>query len=149
MPHHLKTAQLAGCYDGASEPNINEIVTCMKTADLQVLVEALDVYEEDEMFNGRLGFDARVPSIQHNETLTHPRFLPKDPMEVLKNQEQDGVALMLGATKHDGSYPLDDIYVYYLEPNGHLNDANYMQNEMLPELLTMLGKGFLYELYQI
>jgi len=141
MPHHLKVAQLADCYDGVAEPVIDTIVQCMKSAPLQTLVEALDTYEEDEMFNGRLGFDARVPSIQHNAQLNHPRFLPKDPLEVLLNGEQDDVNLMLGATKHDGSYPLDDIYVYYLEPNGHLEDENYMQNEMLPELLGMLGKS--------
>jgi len=137
--HHLKVAHLAKCYDGTSEPNTDEIVECMKNAPIQDLVDALDIYEEDEMFLGRLGFDARMPSIQA-ETLTIPKFMPKHPLEVLKNQEQSkDVDLMLGATKHDGSYPLDDIYVYYLEPNGLLEDENYMQNEMLPELLAMLG----------
>jgi hypothetical protein len=139
LPHHLKVAKLTGCWDGVVEPVAATIVACMKKVDIQLLVDALSIYEEDEMFLGRLGFDARVPSIQSAPEITIEKFLPKHPMEVLLAQEQNSVPLLLGATKHDGSYPLDDIYTYYLKPNGHLEDPNYMRNEMLPELLTMLG----------
>jgi len=57
----------------------------------------------------------------------------------LEDLTQQDVPVVLGATRHDGSYPLDDIYNNFIKPNGHHENATYLKNEMLPYLLSVLG----------
>jgi len=57
----------------------------------------------------------------------------------LEDLTQQDVPVVLGATRHDGSYPLDDIYNNFILPNGHHENATYLKNEMLPYLLSVLG----------
>jgi len=134
----LEIAELSGCYDPANPVDVEAITTCMKEADVDVLINALYLWKYEEVTAGRLGYDARVPSIQA-PGLTIPYFMPKHPYDVLENLEQSNVSVVMGSTRHDGSYPLNDIYNDYLKPNGLDKNETFIKNDMMPTLLRNLG----------
>lgn len=41
--------------------------------------------------------------------------------------------------RHDGSYPLDDIYNNFLKPHGLDKNETFLRNDLLPTLLKTLG----------
>jgi hypothetical protein len=67
-------------------------------------------------------------------------FMPKHPFEVLEAGEMPDIPIVLGATRHDGAYPLDDIYNDFIKPNGFHKNETYIKNELLPFLLRILGR---------
>lgn len=110
----------------------------LQTASLQTLVNALAIWRHEEESVGRLGFDAKMPSIQ-SPGLTVPYFMPQHPYEVLEKLEQRNVPVVFGATKHDGTFALDDIVTNFILPNELDKNETYMRNELLPNLLKNLG----------
>jgi len=146
--HHLQTAHWAGCYDEwATDPDSvpdvarrQEIVVCMKTVDTQELVNAMSKYQAEETSIGRLGYDARVISIQ-DDSITIPRMLEEHPLNILRRGEQANVPLIMGATRHDGSFPAEDIYQDFIAPNGLESNTSFVRNDLIPFLLeTALGR---------
>jgi len=57
----------------------------------------------------------------------------------MENGEQRNVPIVLGATRHDGSYPLDDIYNNFLKPHGLDKNETFLKNDLFPTLLKTLG----------
>jgi len=142
LDNHLRIAELSGCYDPAAPVPISEISACMKLASLDSLVVALALWKHEEEIAGRLGYDARMPSIQAPGLDADPDFeyfMPKHPFEVLEAGEMPDIPIVLGATRHDGAYPLDDIYNNFIKPNGFHKNETYLKNELLPFLLKVLG----------
>ncbi|OXA51364.1 fatty acyl-CoA hydrolase precursor, medium chain [Folsomia candida] len=140
IDNHLEIAELAGCYDPETQTraDIPAVTACMQTASLQTLVNALAIWRHEEESVGRLGFDAKMPSIQ-SPGLTVPYFMPQHPYEVLEKLEQRNVPVVFGATKHDGTFALDDIVTNFILPNELDKNETYMRNELLPNLLKNLG----------
>ncbi len=79
-----------------------------------------------------------MPSIQA-PGLSHPYFMTKHPYEVLENLEQRNVPVVLGATRHDGSYPLDDIIINFIKPHELDKNETFLRNDLFPTLLKTLG----------
>lgn len=123
LENHLEIAELAACYDSSSPPDIPAITQCMQEASLDTLVTAKALWQAREEAQGRLGFDTKMPSIQA-PGLSIPYFMPKHPHAVMEAGEQRNVPMILGATRHDGSFPLDDIYNNYIKPNGMDTNEN-------------------------
>jgi carboxylesterase type B len=141
ISHHLDMSYHAGCYDREtgtpSDPK--EIAACMNTKTIEELVAAQNMYMHQETSAGRLGFDGKSPASIQSPTITaHPLFLAEEPLKILKEGRQAPVPLVLGATRHDGSYPLDDLYLDYLLPSGKLDDPEYVRNDMLREMLETM-----------
>jgi len=139
LRHHLDVAEFAGCYNEGD--NMQTVVSCLQKADLNTLVTALALYKHQEESVGRLGFDAKMPSIQNPELAVEMElFMPKHPFEVLENGEGLNVPLVLGATRHDGSFPLDDIYNNFIVPNELDKNETFIRNDLLPHLIEALGR---------
>lgn len=91
-----------------------------------------------ENLEARMGYDAYVPSLQ-SPTITHPRCIVESPSDVLKNKRQANVPLMIGVTRHDGSFVFDGTYFDYLVANGlHLNQT-FIRNDFLKIFLNGFG----------
>jgi hypothetical protein len=138
LDKHLRIAEFSNCYNPSAPEDISTVTKCMQEASLETLVTAMALWKHEEEYAGRLGFDAKVPSIQA-PGLTIPYFMPKHPYEVMENLEQRNVPVVFGATKHDGSFPLDDIYNNYIKPHGLDKNETFLKNDMLPTLLKNLG----------
>jgi len=138
IDNHLEIAEFAGCYHPETPEDVPTILNCMRSVEPHILVAALDTWKSQEERVGRLGYDARMPSVQA-PNLNIPYFMPKHPYEVMENLEQSNVSVVLGATRHDGSYPLDDIYHNYLVPNGLDKNETFLRNDLFPTLLKSLG----------
>jgi carboxylesterase type B len=117
---------------------LTQIYECMRNTPEHILRKALSEYEDKEMLNGRLGFDAVSPSIQHSEWITTPKFLAKPPSEILRNKEQNPVNLIMGANRHDGSFFLENIYNDYLVPNGYHKNPEFLKNKLIARFIPML-----------
>ncbi|OXA59746.1 Fatty acyl-CoA hydrolase precursor, medium chain [Folsomia candida] len=141
LDNHLRIAEFCDCYHPDAPEDIPTITTCMQTVSLDGLVTALALWKHEEEYAGRLGYDARMPSIQASTapSLTIPIFMPNHPYETLEKLEQRNVSVVLGATRHDGSYPLDDIYNNFLKPHGLDKNETFLRNDLLPTLLKTLG----------
>jgi hypothetical protein len=136
----LDAAEFAGCYEPSdSPPDLKAIADCMREAPIERLVTAMALYKHQEESEGRLGFDARVTNIQA-PGLSHEYFMPKHPFEILQAGEGLPVPVVLGATRHDGSFPLDDIYNNYIIPKGLDKNETFIRNDLMPTLLRALGR---------
>lgn len=74
-------------------------------------------------------------------------FLSKHPNEILANGEQLDIPMMMGATRHDGTFPLGVTYNRFLncEDCGALqNNDTFLQYELVPKLLESMGKALNY-----
>jgi len=109
----------------------------LRDVDVDVLRSALSRYSGIEQRAGRLGFDAKVPSVQ-SPGLNVPIFLPAMPTEILAEGKQNNVPLIMGAMRHDGSFAFEDIYRKFIVANGYLNNATFLRNDLLPTLMKSL-----------
>jgi carboxylesterase type B len=146
LKHHLEVCHNAGCYDGfvdgeeapAPGTDINAIYECMKDTDESVLRRALSVYSNKHQKAGGLGFDAKIPSVQNSPHITIPKFLKEMPAEILRQRKQNPVNLIMGATRHDGSFAFEDVYKKYLVENGLIDDHDFMRNYLLNKLIKTM-----------
>jgi carboxylesterase type B len=142
LRHHLDVAHYAKCYDRDTTPiedaDLKAIAACMAEKPIDDLVHALDLYEFQEVSIGWMGYEARVPAVQ-SSSLTIPRFISEEPDEILKNGRHNILPLVLGATRHDGSFVIDDFLIDYLIPTGLINDTDFIRNDMIPEMLKSFG----------
>ncbi|CAL8107041.1 unnamed protein product [Orchesella dallaii] len=140
LTHHLRVAYYAGCYDNTTteNPNLQGIRNCLAGKDISVLMDALDDYTDNERWEGRLGFDAKVPSLQ-DPNLTVPKFMTETPYDVIEKGNQLDIPLMMGATRHDGTFVMEDTYDSFLVKHNYTTNPIYMRNEFLPTLLGSLG----------
>lgn len=99
-----------------------------------------------ERREGRLGFAAVSPTLQMFET-SNPNFekiLTEHPHDTFESGLQANVPLMMGATRHDGSYVLGVVYNRFFKDNGYVNatdsDYEFMSKEAVPSILRALGK---------
>jgi len=163
---HLRISEMCGCYDPdlGSEIDYQAIADCMQDVPLEtlisvmgrhgvctflqfeffiycfaVLISKLHILQNEEMREGRLGFDAKVPSVQ-SESLSIERFMPEHPFEVFKKGQQSPVPVMMGALRHDGSFALESMYKKYIRHHDLENNSTFLRNQLLPELLSAMGK---------
>ena len=69
-------------------------------------------------------------------------FLSKHPTEILEAGEQLDVPMMMGATRHDGTFPTGVTYNRFLncpECGSLQNNATFMRKELVPKLLHSMG----------
>lgn len=98
----------------------------------------------EERRNGRLGFDAVSPSLQtFPASSSFKKILGEHPRYVFEAGRQADVPLLMGTTRHDGSYVLGVYYNRYLKANNYVNetgsDLDFMKMEAVPAILQALG----------
>lgn len=150
--HSVDVARLANCYNGTAEEAKNrtsEIIQCMKVANASTLTEALQLYQAAERKDARIGFGPVSPAVQRTPLGTLPIFLPKDPLDILTAKEQSNVPLMIGATKHDGSFVLTVLYYQYLMENGLVNDTAFLKTNLVSNIMQALGKHGSYNKFKL
>jgi carboxylesterase type B len=69
----------------------------------------------------------------------YQKLIPEHPRDVFNRGDQANVPLMMGSTKHDGSYVLGVVYNRFLKDNNLTEDATFLENEMIPSILRSLG----------
>jgi len=52
---------------------------------------------------------------------------------------QKNVPIIVGTTRHDGSFVLQEAYDDYLVPNDLENDSTYIRTQLLGDILTIMG----------
>ncbi|ODM97067.1 Liver carboxylesterase [Orchesella cincta] len=144
MTHNLRTAHLAGCYDNSTgipdQSELQGIRNCMANLTVEELIDAVDTYSDLEQYEGRLGYDAKAPSLQDPSKLTIPIFMSELPYDVMKEERQHNIPVMLGATRHDGTFVMEDTYGKFLLKHNYTTDPLYLKNEMMTVLVeTRLG----------
>ncbi|ODM94391.1 Fatty acyl-CoA hydrolase precursor, medium chain, partial [Orchesella cincta] len=150
MTHHLRVAYYTGCYKNNTDesPDLKAIRDCMAGMEIVDLMDAMDKYTDNERWEARLGFDAKVPSLQNPE-LTIPKFMIETPYAVIEKGEQLDIPLMMGATRHDGTFVMEDTYNKFLEKHNYTTNPIYLRNELIPTLLTALVTLFLLSLFTL
>jgi hypothetical protein len=85
--------------------------------------------------------DAKVPSLQDPTTLSpgFPIFMDQTPLDVFLENRQINVPVMLGGTRHDGTFMMEATYEDFLRPNGWLEDIPKLRNELFSILLEGVG----------
>lgn len=101
----------------------------------KLLCKYLQIKERND---GRLGFDAVSPTVQSFPMTTVEKFLPKHPRDVLEAGEQINVPLIMGTTRHDGSYVLGVFYNRYLKDNDLVNNTEFMKKDAVPNIMKAL-----------
>ncbi|XP_021948721.1 carboxylesterase 4A [Folsomia candida] len=136
----LKMTELLGCYNSTVNPipNMDEITTCMENVPYQDLVDGLLKYQMQERSEGGLGTQVAAPVVQ-DYPLTHQKIIPRHPQAVFDSGEQANVPLLMGSTKHDGSFVLGILYHRFLAANGLVNDTLFLRNELVPLILNSFG----------
>ncbi|CAL8069287.1 unnamed protein product [Orchesella dallaii] len=151
MQGSLAIAELSGCYNSSSTMPIDTavIAECMRTtATTTTLVTALYTYQLMERSQARLGFDVVSPIVQSFDASTSfQKFLPEHPQQVFQEGRQADVPLMMGTTRHDGSYVLGEYYNKYLKVNNLIEDAEYLAQESVAQILASLGIPNEYGVY--
>ncbi|OXA59743.1 Acetylcholinesterase-1 [Folsomia candida] len=145
LKHHLEVCFLAGCYpefvegeEPAENTDYNAIYACMRDTEEGVLRQALSRYSNKHQKAGGLGFDAKVPSVQHSPLITIPKFLEEMPAEILMKGKQNPANLIMGATRHDGSFAFEDVYKKYLVENNLVDDVDFMKNDLLNQMIKIM-----------
>lgn len=140
IPDAIKVAQIAGCYDNNSAPNLDLIAFCMRNVEPMTLVNALYEFQVSERQQGRLGFAVVSPVVQSFTMNAYTKFLPEHPRQVFEQGRESQVPLLMGSTKHDGSYVMGVFYNRFLKDNGLEGDEDFIRNELTTRILDSLGK---------
>ncbi len=51
----------------------------------------------------------------------------------------------MGATRHDGSFAFEDVYLKYLVANGLVNNTDFMRNDLLNQMIKTMSKFYSLE----
>lgn len=94
----------------------------------------------EERSEGRLGFASVSPTLQDFEMVNYDKVVPEHPKDILDRQEQADVPLIIGTTRHDGTYVLGVVYQRFLDANGLVDDPHFLINDLIPTMLHSLGK---------
>ncbi|CAG7719690.1 unnamed protein product, partial [Allacma fusca] len=133
----LKIAQLVGCYDPTNSSSKVEVLDCMRQVSASQFVESLGQYQGTELSLGPLAIVPILPVIQ--VASDGPMFLDEHPLAVLSRKKQANIPLMMGTTRHDGSFALALQYGAYLEPNNYVQDSYFLKTKLVPKALQVLG----------
>ncbi|CAG7659244.1 unnamed protein product [Allacma fusca] len=133
----LKVAELVSCYDPSVEYNPADVVSCMQSVDFRVLTAKLAEYQAGENRLGRLGLGPVKPVVQISGA--EPRFLTERPEAILERHEQADIPLIMGTTRHDGSFVLGTEYNKFIKVNGYEEDEVFLRSKLVPTLLQALG----------
>jgi hypothetical protein len=66
-------------------------------------------------------------------------FAPEHPAAVFSRGGQANVPLLMGNTKHDGSYVLGVFYNRFIKDNGLENNATFLEKDLVPAIFQALG----------
>jgi len=93
-----------------------------------------------ERREGRLGSDPVSPVVQNFPMTSYPKFLEEHPLITYGKGNQASVPLMMGSTKHDGSFSLGIFYNRFLKDNGNQNNTEFLRDKLVPAILSSLGE---------
>jgi len=88
-----------------------------------------------------IGFHAGNPSVQSPDLVRHPRIVTEMPYKVFSEGRQKKMPLMMGVTRHDGSFVFQKMYDYFIIPNDLTENSTYIKNELLADIMKGLGIG--------
>jgi len=71
-------------------------------------------------------------------------FMPEHPENIYEKGEQSNVPLLMGATRHDGSYVLGVFYNRFIKHNNLTEDVTFLRTDLVPSVLRALGKDCTY-----
>ena len=89
-----------------------------------------------------MGFAPAAPTIQSN-LAQGKALLHESPQSILERHEEADVPLMMGSTRHDGSFVVGVIYNQFLKFNKLANDTEFLRTEFVPKCLNALGNTIL------
>lgn len=81
----------------------------------------------------RIELKGTTPTIEGN---VPGAFLPADPLKLMQEGDLPDVPVMLGAVQHEGILPLAAGYYLILDKEGLVDDPEYMQDELLGDMLS-------------
>jgi carboxylesterase type B len=112
----------------------------MERQPKSVLVDALLKYVADDRKKAGIGFHAGNPSVQvPSAELTLELIVTEMPYKVFSEGRQKPVPLMMGVTRHDGSFVFQKMYDYFILPNNLIGNTTYIREELLADILRGLG----------
>lgn len=127
-----KLAGLVGCKNDTS---VN-IVSCLRELPWEDIVEAAYINQDEAYKNLDLGLEFQTPTIEPD---LPGAFITKEPIELLQNGSIPDVPVVLGTTLHEGSYVLGLLYQAKIGPDNLTDDADWMRNDLIPNLLGTFG----------
>ncbi|KAK4299471.1 hypothetical protein Pmani_028255 [Petrolisthes manimaculis] len=131
-----------------SSQAIGEYMKCPNVEDLDKLYEcfrdmdagkmALDMshFVSNDRKHGQMGFRGAAPVVETN--VTEP-LITKQATDYFIDGDVKNVPLIIGANKHEGSFVLSIMYFDFLLPNNLADDKQYVQYDMLDDLLNCFG----------
>ncbi|XP_059484238.1 uncharacterized protein LOC132201785 [Neocloeon triangulifer] len=120
----IRAASEIGTIAGCPSTEINALTACLQTIDVTTLNEAHATFAAMEQSVGRSGFAGCSPVVQKAGAV---RFLERSPTAIVNSGEYNAKPGMFGATKHEGTLVYHFLYKGFLEPNGLVNDTEYMK----------------------
>ncbi|XP_075211345.1 carboxylesterase 4A-like [Lycorma delicatula] len=134
--HAIRIAALANC----TEESYEDMVLCLhKTNAWALLIAHSDfltevLITEGQAVKGNNGGNHAVIQVSGS-----PVFLKGDPLILFRDGQYRHVPMMVGVTKHEGSFFLGNIYDFILERNNVTNDTNYLSKEFIKATLQFSG----------
>jgi len=131
----LQIARALGC----TSNDLSAVASCMRGKTTSAIIKKLEDYQSNEKHEGRLGFAPAAPSIQSNPPAGVVPFMDESPEAIFERHAEAKVPLIMGSTRHDGSFVLGVVYNQFIKYNGLQNNASFIKNQLVNKCLSALG----------
>lgn len=136
-PDPITSAEVIAANNGCPTDNHTELYECMRDMDADTLSLSMAHFVGQDRKDGQMGFRGAAPVTQSSNVTE--RLVVKHPLDYLKDGNFSDVPLIIGTNKHEGSFVLTIMYTEFLKPNHHLEDPEYLQNDMMIDFLNCFG----------
>lgn len=136
VQHAVSIAALANC----TNRNLTDLAACLRTrTPWQILMAHSDFLTEVLVTEGRAVRGNNGGNHAVIQTSGKRRFLVEDPKISFQEGRFKKVPMMIGVTKHEGSFFLGNIYDFILERNNITKNTSYLTNDFLKATLQFSG----------
>ncbi|CAL8131722.1 unnamed protein product [Orchesella dallaii] len=109
-----------------------KLVNCLREKKWEAIVAEQRKFTNDCYSNMTYAVATMTPVV---EPILPGAFITEEPVNIMKNGDMSNVPIMIGATKHDGSFILANLYLAKLGPEKLDENPDYMRVELIPNLL--------------
>lgn len=136
-PDPVTSAILIAERNGCANDSLKDLYDCMMKVPADQLSTVIATFVGEDRKAGQMGFRGAAPVVQ-DEGLK-AALVTKHPKKYYEDGDVNDVPLFIGANKHEGAFVFGIMYWEFLIPNHRLEDAEYLREDMMKDLLLTFG----------